>query len=179
MIEAEHSTAIHAHIDTVWDYVKDIQNWAVLFPGCSGCELLNDDDSRWTLKVGAGGMVKTVTVLVHVDNWAGPEAVDFSFMLEKEPVTGNGSFRAAATGKNETGICMRVQVAGSGAMAPMWEAMSKPLLPQLAKSFAAQLKAEIEQIPVVKTSWLAAQLQQFKQWLRALLGTGSTSPRED
>ena len=29
-------------------------------------------------------------------------------------------------------------------MAPMWEAMSKPLLPQLAKSFAEQLKAEIE-----------------------------------
>jgi hypothetical protein len=26
----------------------------------------------------------------------------------------------------------------------MWEAMSRPLLPQLAKSFAAKLKAEIE-----------------------------------
>jgi hypothetical protein len=29
-------------------------------------------------------------------------------------------------------------------MAPMWEAMSKPLLPILAQSFARKLKAEIE-----------------------------------
>ena len=29
-------------------------------------------------------------------------------------------------------------------MAPMWEAVSRPLLPQLAKSFSGKLKAEIE-----------------------------------
>jgi len=29
-------------------------------------------------------------------------------------------------------------------MAPMWEAMGKPLLPQFAKAFANQLKDEIE-----------------------------------
>jgi hypothetical protein len=30
-------------------------------------------------------------------------------------------------------------------MAPMWEAMGRPLLPQLAKGFAEQLKARIEE----------------------------------
>jgi hypothetical protein len=70
---------------------------------------------------------------------------------------------------------MRVQVSGSGAMAPMWEAMSKPLLPQLAKSFAASLKAEIEQIPEVKTSMLAALVQRLQQFLSKLFGGGSNS----
>ena len=37
-----------------------------------------------------------------------------------------------------------IRVRGSGAMAPMWEAVSKPLLPVLAKSFAVKLKAQIE-----------------------------------
>jgi carbon monoxide dehydrogenase subunit G len=178
MIEAEHGLSINAQIETVWDYVKDIQNWATLFPGCSACDVLNDNDSRWTLKVGAGGMVKTVNVLVHVDKWAGPEAVDFSFKLEKEPVTGSGSFRSSAASNAETAVCMRVQVVGTGAMAPMWEAVSKPLLPQLAKSFAASLKAEIEQIPVVKTSLLARLVQRLQQLFRSLLGRGSTPSRE-
>jgi len=166
VIDASHTTAINAPIDTVWDYVKHIEKWATLFPGCRECELIDRDDSRWTLKVGAGGMVKTVTVLVHIDNWAGPEAVDFSFRLANEPVTGSGSFRATPLGANATEICMGVQVSGSGAMAPMWEAMSKPLLPQLAKTFASQLKAEIEQIPVARPSLLAA----LAAWLRQLFG---------
>jgi carbon monoxide dehydrogenase subunit G len=168
VIEASHTTAINASIDTVWDYVKHIEKWAALFPGCRECELINSDDSRWTLKVGAGGMVKTVTVLVHIDNWAGPDAVDFSFRLASEPVTGSGNFRATQLGANTTEICMGVQVIGSGAMAPMWEAMSKPLLPQLAKSFASQLKAEIEQIPVARPSLLAALATSLRQLFRRL-----------
>lgn len=168
MIAADHTVAINASIDTVWDYVKHIEKWATLFPGCRECVVTSDDDSRWTLKVGAGGMVKTVTVLVHIDNWAGPEAVDFSFTLASEPVTGSGSFRAQKTGTNETGVHMAVQVTGSGAMAPMWEAMSKPLLPQLAKSFASQLKAEIEQVPAARPSPLAALVARLRQLFQRL-----------
>jgi hypothetical protein len=44
----------------------------------------------------------------------------------------------------ETEVTLKVRVQGSGPMAALWEAMSKPLLPQLAKSFAGQLKSEIE-----------------------------------
>jgi hypothetical protein len=36
-------------------------------------------------------------------------------------------------------------VNGEGPMAPMWEAMGKPLLPKFALAFAEQFKAEIEQ----------------------------------
>jgi hypothetical protein len=34
----------------------------------------------------------------------------------------------------------------------MWEAMSRPLLPKLAKSFAEKLKTEIESTPPVSES---------------------------
>jgi hypothetical protein len=39
---------------------------------------------------------------------------------------------------------LKIRVSGSGALAPMWEAMSRPLLPRLAKSFAEKLEVEIE-----------------------------------
>jgi carbon monoxide dehydrogenase subunit G len=124
VIDADHTILVDAPIAGVWDYVKDIEKWAALFPGCKECVLIDNDNSRWTIKVGAGGMVKTVNILVHIDTWAGPEAVDFSFKLESEPVTGSGSFRSRTLSSVATEICMRLQVVGSGAMAPMWEAVS-------------------------------------------------------
>ena len=144
MITTEQSVAIDAGIDHVWSYVRDIRRWASLFPGCRECTVIDDADSRWIIKVGAGGLVRTVTVLVHVDEWNGPGQVNFTFRLEGDPVHGSGSYRATVRDANATDVTLSVQVIGSGAMAPMWEAMSKPLLPALAKSFAGQLKHEIE-----------------------------------
>jgi carbon monoxide dehydrogenase subunit G len=102
------------------------------------------NDSRWMLKVGVGGLVRTVKVLVHVEEWDEPERVSFSYKLEGDPVQGAGSYAACRKGPYETEVALRVRVEGSGPMAPMWEAVSRPLLPRLAKSFAEKLKAEIE-----------------------------------
>ena len=113
-------------------------------PGCRNCTVINPDDSRWTLKVGVGGLVRTVSVLVHVDRWDAPKQVVFSYKLEGDPVVGGGSYSASRKSAQETEVTLKVRVEGSGPMSPLWEAMSKPLLPQLAKSFAGQLKAEIE-----------------------------------
>jgi carbon monoxide dehydrogenase subunit G len=144
MIEAEQSVVVDVGIDDVWHYVKDMQRWAGMMPGYRECTLIDADDSRWTLKVGVGGLVRTVKVLVHVEEWDEPERVVFSYQLEGDPVRGGGSYHARRKGAHETEVTLRVRVEGSGPMAPMWEAMSRPLLPQLAKSFAAKLKAEIE-----------------------------------
>lgn len=144
MIEAEHTIAIDASIDSVWDYVRDIRKWANLFPGCRECNVIDDDNSHWVIKVGAGGLVRTVNVLVHIEQWAGPEQVLFSYKLDAEPVVGSGSYTARRISDEETEIALQVRVEGSGSMAPMWEAVSRPLLPQLAKTFSARLKTEIE-----------------------------------
>ncbi len=146
MIETEHSTLITAPIGGAWDYVQDIRHWANLFPGCQECVVLSERESRWILKVGAGGLVRTVTILVHVDEWAGPERVSFSFKLQGDPVEGSGAYCAESKGLGYTEVRLRLRVSGSGALAPMWEALSRPLLPKLAASFAAQLKVEIENL---------------------------------
>lgn len=144
MIETEQSISIGCAIDTVWEYVADIRNWAALMPGSQSCAVLNRDDSRWTLKVGAGGLVKTVIVAVHVEQWNAPAGVIFSYALQGEPVVGRGSYSAARISAHETQITLKLRVEGSGPMSRLWEAMSTPLLPQLARSFSARLKLEIE-----------------------------------
>jgi carbon monoxide dehydrogenase subunit G len=144
VIETEQAVTIDAGIGAVWTYVRDIHGWASLMPGFRECAIVDDDNSRWTLKVGVGGLVRTVHVLVQVDRWDGPENVDFRYSLEGDPVSGGGTYRAVRTGPSTTDVVLKVQVIGGGPLAPMWEAMGKPLLPQLAKAFAVKLKSEIE-----------------------------------
>jgi carbon monoxide dehydrogenase subunit G len=144
VIETEQTVVIDVPIDGVWDYVRDIRRWANMMPGLQDCDIIDENDSHWTLKVGVGGLVRTVRVLVHVVQWDGPERVNFSYKLKGDPVEGGGTYVAAVKGADQTEVALTVRVSGSGPMAPMWEAMGKPLLPQFAKAFAGQLKAEIE-----------------------------------
>jgi carbon monoxide dehydrogenase subunit G len=180
MIEAEQSVPVNVGIDAVWHYVKDMRRWAGMMPGYRECTIIDASDSRWTLKVGVGGLVRTVKVLVHVEEWDAPERVNFSYKLEGDPVQGSGSYTALRKGTQETEVALRVRVAGSGPMAPMWEAMSRPLLPQLAKSFAEKLKAEIESAvgasgspgaAAVETPSMPAAIgNRLTNWWRAIFG---------
>jgi carbon monoxide dehydrogenase subunit G len=149
VIETEQTALVEADIAAVWAYVRDIARWAEIMPGYRECEIIDDDASRWTLKVGVGGLVRTVKVAVHVDEWSGPDLVHFSYQLTGDPVRGGGTYRATPRGPRQTEIALRVRVEGSGPMAPMWEAMGKPLLPQFARDFANQLKREIEKVSAV------------------------------
>ncbi len=144
VIETEQSATVGAAIVEVWDYVQDIARWAAIMPGYQASEIVDENTSRWTLKVGVGGLVRTVKVLVTVDAWNGPGEVRFSYKLAGDPVQGSGTYTASTTGAAQTEITLRVNVAGSGPMAPMWEAMGKPLLPTFARGFADRLAAEIE-----------------------------------
>ena len=144
MIETERAVMVDAPIGVVWNYASDFPRWAEIMPGYQQAEIIDADNSRWVLKVGVGGLVRTVKVRVHVDRWAGPERVDFSFELEGDPVSGSGSYLASARGPAATELALQVRVVGSGAMAPMWEAMGGPLLPKFARGFAEQLKRRIE-----------------------------------
>jgi carbon monoxide dehydrogenase subunit G len=176
MIETEQTVLIRTPIDRAWDYARDIRRWAELVPGMQSCDVIDEHDSRWVVKVGVGGLVRTVTVDVHVDRWAGPEAVDFSYKLKGDPVTGGGSYRASSVPEG-TSLALGLRVQGSGPMAPMWEAMGRPLLPELAKGFAEQLRAGIEaEAGVITAQEAAAARMSFwailKAWLRRLFSMG-------
>jgi carbon monoxide dehydrogenase subunit G len=176
LIETEQTVAVDAGIDDTWAYARDFQRWASIMPGYQTSEIEDEDNSLWILKIGVGGLVRTVKVRVHVDEWAGPERVDFSFKLEGDPVNGGGSYLAAAKGADQTDMTLKVQVEGSGPMAPMWEAMGGPMLPKFAKGFAEQLKARIEEhagggaAPAARPEPAPSLLTRFWRWLRSLFG---------
>ena len=178
MIETEQAVVVNAPIDEVWTYAKDVQRWASIMPGYQECTIIDEDNSLWTLKIGVGGLVRTVKVQVRVDEWAGPGRVNFTFNLQGDPVNGSGSYHATANSPVETAVVLKVQVNGTGPMAPMWEAMGGPVLPKFAKGFAEQLKGMIEEavgVPAGTPAPAAAAtrsslLARFVAWLRSLFG---------
>jgi len=185
MIDTAQDIVIDAPIGKVWAVASDINAWANLMPGLQNCVILDQDRSSWILKVGAGGLVRSVKVSVHVERWAGPEEVDFTYRLEGDPVQGGGTYRARALGAHKTEISLAVRVEGSGQMAPMWEALGRPLLPKLARGFAEQFKVEIERRTGVAqakpargaAAWLRTCASRLWAWLRRLAGRpGNTVP---
>ena len=144
MIEARQCIVIDAPIARVWDIAKEIHAWSRLMPGFKRCEIIDAANSCWTLKVGAGALVRTVAVLVRVTRWAGPEEVDFTYELQGDPVVGKGQYRARNITPDATEMTLKIRVEGAGPMAPMWEVMGRSLLPKLLRGFTEQFKAEVE-----------------------------------
>lgn len=171
MIETEQTVLVRTDIGAAWSYASDIRRWASLVPGMQECEIIDGDSSRWVVKVGVGGLVRTVTVDVRVIRWAGPAAVDFTFKVKGDPVTGGGSYRAV-TAPGGTALALVLRVEGTGPMAPMWEAMGRPVLPQLARAFAGQLRDGIEQAAGMAIAPRRPLGTRILAWLRRLFGKG-------
>ena len=95
----------------------------------------------------------------------------FTYKLEGDPVKGGGRYTAVRKGAHETEVALQVRVEGTGPMAPMWEAMGGPLLPKFARSFAAQLKTEIEKAsmaPMAETPVMQASASPIARFFKGL-----------
>lgn len=96
MPSAEHSKIVYAPLPLVWTFVRDIENWAPLVTGYQRHETLSESESFWFLKGELGGLTRIAEFKVHIDEWDEAGHVTFSLKGINEPVTGSGSFHAAA-----------------------------------------------------------------------------------
>lgn len=145
MLEHQESFAVDVDGDAVWAFVHDMGNWAASVPGYESYEVIDEKNSRWTVKVKLGALTRTVRVKVTVTEWVEPKRVAFALVGETEPITGTGSFDAEPGDEaGTTNVRLGVSVAGSGSMASAMEAMSRPIIPRLSRTFAAALRRGIE-----------------------------------
>jgi carbon monoxide dehydrogenase subunit G len=91
--EAEYSTSARLPVPVIWDFVREMDNWAVYLRGYQSHEKQSDVDSVWVLKGDVGMMTRTVKFRVHIDEWGEPERVRFTLQGVNEPMQGGGEFR--------------------------------------------------------------------------------------
>ncbi len=92
MAEVEYSTTARLPVETIWDFVHEMDNWARFLAGYQEHEKQGADDSVWLLKGDVGHLTRTLKFQVHVSEWAGPNRVSFDLKGMNEPMTGAGVF---------------------------------------------------------------------------------------
>jgi carbon monoxide dehydrogenase subunit G len=95
--EVEYTTQVALPREAVWDFVKDMNNWAPYLTGYQTHEVLSDTDSVWTLKGDVGVLARVVKLKAHVTEWNGPERVSFTLTGLNEQVDGDGTLEMGAT----------------------------------------------------------------------------------
>jgi carbon monoxide dehydrogenase subunit G len=88
--EVEYTTSLSLPRETVWGFVKDMNNWAPFLTGYQRHEILSETDSIWTLKGDVGVLARVVQLKAHVTDWSGPDRVAFTLTGLNEPVEGGG-----------------------------------------------------------------------------------------
>ncbi len=91
MPEVEYVTTMKLAPEKVWDFVKDMNNWAPFLTGYQKHEIESDTDSIWTLKGDVGVLSRVVKLRAHVTEWNGPSRVVFTLHGLNEVVDGGGT----------------------------------------------------------------------------------------
>jgi carbon monoxide dehydrogenase subunit G len=90
--EVEFATTTKLPLETVWEFVQEMDNWATFVRGYQSHEKQGEKDSIWLLKGDVGVLARTVKFKVHIDEWAPPARVVFSLEGVNEPMKGSGTF---------------------------------------------------------------------------------------
>lgn len=90
MPEVEYATTMSLPRPLIWDFVKDMNNWAPFLTGYQKHEILDETDSVWTLKGDVGILSRVVKLQAHITEWVDQERVAFTLTGLNEKVDGGG-----------------------------------------------------------------------------------------
>ena len=102
MPEVEYVTTLPLGREPVWEFVKDMNNWAPFLTGYQKHQIIDETDSIWTLKGDVGILSRVVEFRAHITEWSGPERVSFTLTGLNEAVEGGGTLRMDAIIAGET-----------------------------------------------------------------------------
>lgn len=92
MPEVEYTTTMNLSREVIWDFVKDMNNWAPFVTGYQQHVVIDDADSDWTLKGDVGILSRQVRLRAHITEWVDLERVSFTLTGLNEKVDGGGVF---------------------------------------------------------------------------------------
>lgn len=144
MPEVHHVIKAEADLPVVWDFVKDMANWAALMPGYQSFEPQDEQNSRWIIKVDLGPFTRVLELDVHVTEWTEPTHVAFDVECANEPFVGSGAFVAEGISATTTQLVFDFTTRGTGLAAFMVEALAGPVLNKGVKEFAERMVQSIE-----------------------------------
>jgi carbon monoxide dehydrogenase subunit G len=141
-----HHVEVQLPIDEVWEFVKDMDNWAPLVPGYIQHQKINDRQSTWEFKSDIGIMKKKVNLLINIEEWDAPTKVTFQLSGINEKFKGSGYFKAEALTMNLTKMTGFLDIVAEGSMAPIVNNILKTTIPKTSEEMAISISDKLEEL---------------------------------
>ncbi|ETI68366.1 CoxG family protein [Neobacillus vireti] len=141
-----HQVEIGLPINMVWDFVKDMDNWAPLIPGYIQHRKFSNRQSTWEFNSNIGFIKKKISLMVTIKEWIEPTRVTFHLNGLNEELSGGGYFLAEAIDTNKTSITGFLEITAAGAMGPLVNTVLKSYLPKVTKEMATAISTKLEEL---------------------------------
>jgi carbon monoxide dehydrogenase subunit G len=141
-----HQVEVQLPIEEVWDFVKDMDNWAPLVPGYIQHQKLSEHRSTWDFKSDVGIMKKKISLLIDIHEWVEPSKVTFQLTGINEKFTGNGYFLAERVGQNYTKMTGYLDIVAEGALSSIVNNVLKSSIPKTAEEMAVAISDKLQEV---------------------------------
>jgi carbon monoxide dehydrogenase subunit G len=138
--EITYSTTMAAPRTTVWEFVRDINNWAPLTRGYQAHEVLNESESVWTVKGDVGPISRITKFHVTITEWLEGERVAFTVNGLNEPINGSGAITIAdGEAPASTAIAGNATIEMGGTLGPVVNHLIVPFVEEGADELVTKI----------------------------------------
>ncbi|MBS4196411.1 CoxG family protein [Lederbergia citri] len=140
-----HQVEVDLPIYKVWNFVKDMDNWAPLIPGYIQHRKFTNRQSIWEFYSDIGIIKKKMSLMVTIKEWIEPTKVTFDLKGESGKLSGGGYYLAESIGKNKTRITGHLDITARGAMGRMVNEVLKSYVPKVTEEMVMAIAAKLEE----------------------------------
>lgn len=148
MSSHQHEITVYAPLETVWEFVRSIDNWAPLVPGYIEHEMLNETESTWKFKSEMGIVKKKIHLKVEITQWIESEKVIFQLTGINEKITGHGYFKAIKLTNHQTKMIGFLDLTAEGALAKVVKPLLKASIPEFTEELTTAVSQKIAEIKI-------------------------------
>jgi len=139
-------------LNIIWSFISDINNWAVLVPGYTDHEIINDRKSTWRLRGDLGVVQRTVKVEVTITEWRQPSNIRFQLSGLNQNCIGEGYFKATEISKTKTNITGNLAITVKGRMGPVINPLLKTVIPKITKDLTEKVASRIVETEALRAT---------------------------
>ena len=150
MPQGTHTVEVPLDIQTIWEFVHDMNKWAPLVPGYIDHEILSERQSTWAFKGDLGFMKKTVKLQIDIKEWNEPSEVIFDLKGLSDNFNGGGYFRAEVINEKTTRMSGHLDITAGGMMGAMVNQILTKFVPQTAQELTDAIENKLLELNTVK-----------------------------
>jgi len=171
MPTVNYTTTMAAPRAVVWQFVRDMNNWAPFTRGYQSHEIINDRESIWTVKGDLGPISRVTKFHITITEWVEGERVGFTIQGLNEPITGAGAIQLSdAAGDSQTEIRGEATLNFGGSIGPVVNHLIGPFIKSGADELVTKIIiAIVGEAPPRKPFFLFVPLIWVRNVLRALV----------